>query len=283
MNKPHFTQDQLVQVAKLSNVDIERINACRGIQNQVGFGYQLCHVKLFNRFPIQTPLEILDELATFVAIQLDLPKKQLQAYSLRQPTISEHQEQIRIFLRLSRFDRNTEDALKRFLFQQAQQIQPTESLLIKATEYLKEKMVLNSSDDTIERLIQTQREKARIYIFEKIATEITPAVQQELDNLLIVGTETYSKIYQIKEVPQKPLAKAMKLLSTKLSIIEQTGVLTTKLAWLNNNYKRYLSKYVHRCDATRLRELEPLHRYASLTCFLQEAYQDTKDHIFDMY
>lgn len=283
MNKPHFTQDQLVQVAKLSNVDIERINACRGIQNQVGFGYQFCHVKLFNRFPIQTPLEILDELATFVAIQLDLPKKQLQAYSLRQPTISEHQEQIRIFLRLSRFDRNTEDALKRFLFQQAQQIQPTESLLIKATEYLKEKMVLNSSDDTIERLIQTQREKARIYIFEKIATEITPAVQQELDNLLIVGTETYSKIYQIKEVPQKPLAKAMKLLSTKLSIIEQTGVLTTKLAWLNNNYKRYLSKYVHRCDATRLRELEPLHRYASLTCFLQEAYQDTKDHIFDMY
>jgi len=283
MNKPHFTQDQLVQVAKLSNVDIERINACRGIQNQVGFGYQFCHVKLFNRFPIQTPLEILDELATFVAIQLDLPKKQLQAYSLRQPTISEHQEQIRILLRLSRFDRNTEDALKRFLFQQAQQIQPTESLLIKATEYLKEKMVLNSSDDTIERLIQTQREKARIYIFEKIATEITPAVQQELDNLLIVGTETYSKIYQIKEVPQKPLAKAMKLLSTKLSIIEQTGVLTTKLAWLNNNYKRYLSKYVHRCDATRLRELEPLHRYASLTCFLQEAYQDTKDHIFDMY
>jgi hypothetical protein len=29
--------------------------------------------------------------------------------------------------------------------------------------------------------------------------------------------------------------------------------------------------------------IAPLHRYASLICFLQEAYQDTKDHIFDMY
>jgi hypothetical protein len=26
-----------------------------------------------------------------------------------------------------------------------------------------------------------------------------------------------------------------------------------------------------------------VHRYAALTCFLQEAYQDTNDHIFDMY
>src|SRR5688572_30624961 len=98
MQKPHFTQDQLVLVAKLSDADIVRINKCRGMQNKIGFAYQLCYVKLFNRFPGQSPLEILDELATFVAIQLDLSKEQLQAYSLRQPTVSEHQEQIRTYL-----------------------------------------------------------------------------------------------------------------------------------------------------------------------------------------
>jgi hypothetical protein len=63
-----------------------------------------------------------------------------------------------------------------------------------------------------------------------------------LDNLLIVGGETHSKLYQIKEVPKKPSAKAMQLLSNKLAMIEQTGVLSLKLDWLNNNYKRARSQ-----------------------------------------
>ena len=118
---------------------------------------------------------------------------------------------------------------------------------------------------------------------QKVYVQIHPSLQHTLDALLVVGTETYSKLYQIKEVPQKPSAKAMKLLSAKLAMIEQTGILSIRLDWLNNNYKRYLGRYVTRCDAKRLRELEPLHRYASMVCFLQEAYQNTVDHIFDMY
>jgi hypothetical protein len=75
----------------------------------------------------------------------------------------------------------------------------------------------------------------------------------------------------------------MKLLASKLTMIEATGVFAVNLDWLNNNYKRYFSRYVTRCDANRLRELESSHRYTSLVCYLQEAYQNTKDHMFDMY
>ena len=75
----------------------------------------------------------------------------------------------------------------------------------------------------------------------------------------------------------------MKLLAEKLRMIEQTGAMGLDLGWLNNNYKRYLSTYVIRCDAKRLRELVPPHRYAVLVCYLQEAHQNTTDHIFDMY
>jgi len=284
MNKLHFTQEQLVQVAKLSDADIRIINECRGEHNKFGFAYQLCYVKLFNRFPIQSPHEQLDELATFVAVQLDISKEVLHTYSsLRQATVSEHQESIRTYLSVEKYDQNSENVLNDYIFQQALQIQATESLFLKATEFLKEQRVLNPSDGTIERLIQTQREKARVYIFERIFAEVSSELQQELDNLLIVGTETYSKLYQIKEVPKKPSAKAMNLLANKLALIEQTGVLTIQLTWLNNNYKRHLSNYVARSDAKRLRELTPLHRYTSLICFLQDVYQDTIDHIFDMY
>jgi TnpA family transposase len=75
----------------------------------------------------------------------------------------------------------------------------------------------------------------------------------------------------------------MKLLSAKLSMIEQTGALEINLNWLNNNYKRHLSNYAINSDAYKLRELTPIHRYASLVCFLQDAYQNVMDYIFDMY
>jgi len=240
-------------------------------------------VKLFNRFPTQRPFESIDELATFVAVQLDIEREQLGQYALQQWTFSHHQEAIREYLQVQRFDETAETLLKNFLFKHSQQIQSIESLLIKAIEFLKEQQFLNPSEDTIERIIQTEREKARKYVFEKIYTSISPSLQHELDSLLFVGDGLYSTIYQIKDVPKIPSAKAMKLLAAKLDMIEQTGVNDVNLDWLNNNYKRYLSCYVTRCDAKRLRELEPRHRYASLVCFLQEAYRDSKDHIFDMY
>lgn len=153
---------------------------------------------------------------------------------------------------------------------------------MRAVEFLKEHRYLNPSDYTIERLIIIQREKARTASYAEIARVITPEVKAALDELLVVDGP-YSKLYQIKEVPQKPSAAGMKLLADKLAVIEQTGAMGLDLGWLNNNYKRYLSAYVIRCDAKRLRELEPLHRYAALICYLQEAHQNTTDHIFDMY
>lgn len=218
------------------DADIRRINECRGSQNRLGFAYQLCYVKLFNRLPTQSPFIAIEELATFVAVQLDLPREQLEEYALQQWTFSHHQEQIRAYLCVEKFSKAAEDALGDYLFHQAQQIHPKESLFMEATEFLKDKKILNPANDTIERLIQAQREKSKIYILEKINTLITQPLWQELDALLTVENESYSKLYQIKDVPKTPSAAAIKLLPDKLAMIEKTGILAIKLDWLNNNY-----------------------------------------------
>jgi hypothetical protein len=233
MLKPHFTQEQLVQVARLSPQDVKYINACRGLQNKIGAAYQLCFIKLFNRFPAQSPFEPIEELATFVAIQLDIPRDELQRYALQRSTFFRHQDELCVYLGLKKFDSRTVSLLNPFLFQQALQIQAVESLFLRATEFLKDRRILNPADDTIERLIQTQREKARKHVFSRINAAITPALRQELDTLLIVGQDTYSKLYKIKEVPKKPSAQAMKQLAEKLALIEGAGALTVNLDWLN--------------------------------------------------
>lgn len=72
-------------------------------------------------------------------------------------------------------------------------------------------------------------------------------------------------------------------LTGKLERIKGTGVLGTDLSWLNNNFQRSLTRYAKQCDANRLRELEPGHRYATMTCFLLQFYHDTVDHLMDMF
>src|SRR5438034_293214 len=138
MTNPHFTQDQLAQVARLSVADIKKVNEYRGIKNKLGFAYQLCYIKLFNRLPAQSPFEMVEELVTFVAIQLDIPREQLLKYAEQKSTFFRHQEELRNYLRLTKFTQDTEGILKDFLFQQSQQIQVAEALFIKATEFLKE-------------------------------------------------------------------------------------------------------------------------------------------------
>lgn len=232
MNNLHFTQEQLTRVAKLTDEDMVLVKTCRGQHNKLGCAYQLCYVKLFNRLPAQSPFVAIEELATFVAVQLDIPVDRLIDYASRQVTFSRQQEIIRGHLQVEKLSQATRVALNDYLFQQAQQIQPTESLLIRATEFLKERRTLNPSDYTLERLIQTQRDNARTAIFERVFNTLTPELKQSLDDLLVVDSQVYSKLYQIKDVPRKSSVAAMKLLADKLSLIEQTGVLKIDLGWM---------------------------------------------------
>ena len=87
----------------------------RRAHNRLGFAYQLAFIRLANRFPAQQPFELDEELLTFVSLQLDLPTQLIETYAQRQSTLSEHQEQIRIYLDLRRFGEVEIQMLERFL------------------------------------------------------------------------------------------------------------------------------------------------------------------------
>jgi len=55
-----YTKEQVIRIAKFSNDDLEEINKCRQNYNRLGFSHQLTFIRLFNRLPIQNPLEVID-------------------------------------------------------------------------------------------------------------------------------------------------------------------------------------------------------------------------------
>ncbi len=173
--------------------------------------------------------------------------------------------------------------VKQFLFEEACRLEQTNILLFRTEQFLKEQKILKPSEDTIKRLIVSQREEAKRFIFNKISGSLTDEMLEKLEALLETKDNRQSTFQALKLAPVRPSPPAMLKLTGKLEEILATGVLDIDLSWLNNNFQRALTHYAKRCTATRLRRLEPAHRHAVLVCFLWQTYCDTVDFMVDMY
>lgn len=145
-------------------------------------------------------------------------------------------------------------------------------LLVQAKQFLKQEGILFPADDTLRRLIVTQRQSAREHIFSRITNSLSLELRNKLDDFLVAGKKRLTPFHWLKQPPGRPAPKAMLRLAEKLEQIQATGVLVVELSWLNNNYQRFLTRYAHRCSADRMRSLQAEHRYAVLVCFLWQVY-----------
>lgn len=272
----------VVEVATLTDEDRRVIQKCRGGHNRLGFCYQLTFVKVFNCFSSQVQMEINTQLLAFSSLQLGIPIDLINIYQKRRQTITEHQEQIRVYLQLNRFNNSSIHQLSEFLFCEAQRTTNRHILLSKAECFLKENKILQPAQDTLERLIANQRKKAQKYIYHRMLTLIDSNHYSSLDILLQSDEIRFSRLQQLKQPPAIPSPKALITLTRKLEIIQEIDIADIDISWINNNYQRSLAKYVMRCSVKRLKKLEQGLRYTALICFLKHLRLDTIDHIIDM-
>jgi TnpA family transposase/predicted transcriptional regulator len=284
MTTSAFSRGQMVREASLIEADLVEVARCRRDHNRLGFAYQIGFVRLFHRLPDQQPLEVCDELVSFVAMQLNIDATRLDEYAARQPTVSDHQTRIRDYLKLTDFDAEQAEALERFVFEESCRLEQAASLLARAREFLKERHVLFPAESSLLRLVTEQRKRAREHIATRLTGSLSPGVVEVLDGLLEVKDgETISDLQRIKANPARPSAGAMQGLVDKLAAIEATGVLAVDLSWLNANYQRALFHSVRRSTADRLREVARARRLAALVCFLRQSYRDAVDSAVDMF
>jgi hypothetical protein len=177
----NYTLDKLVNLARMTQEDDNRIKRCRRQHNKLGFGYQLSFVRMMNRFPVQLPFEVVNDILNYASVQLGIPSIVISSYSQRRETIAEHQEQIRIYCGLQRFGESVVPQTNEFLFQQACRLEQTDALIVKVTQFLKAQKILTPSMDTLRRLIGSQRKAARAFIFAKIVDSLPPQTINALD------------------------------------------------------------------------------------------------------
>lgn len=279
-----LSRRELSRRATLTEADLAEVHRCRRAHNQLGFAYQIGFVRLHNRFPVQRPFELEDELVVFTALQLGLDPALMDEYRRRQPTRSEHQQRIVEYLCLRRFDEDARRELEAFVFEAATRLEQNATLRKRAEEFLVEQRILRAAGSTVIRIVGEQRQRARDHIFGRVAEAIPADVVQKLEQLLVVAEgETVSPLQAIKANPGQPSVASMHVALRKLKSIEDTGVLALDLSWLNTNYQRALFHKVRKSSAHRLRDVKEPVRHAALACFLRQSYGDAVDQAVLMF
>ena len=202
---------------------MNEISQRRQPHNRLGFAYQLAYVRLFNQFPAEVAFVALDEILTFVSVQLNLATEAIADYTTRQQTISEHQEQIRLYLQLQRLGEAETQQLKQFLFDEACRLEQTSALLAKAEQFLQEHKILCPAQDTLVRLLVRQREEARQHIYQRISAALSDDCQRNLDKLIEVDESRFSPLQALKETPKRASPQAILRLLEKVEQIAGTG------------------------------------------------------------
>ena len=279
---PTDTYEPSFPQAQFSAEDVTRIMQCRGEHNRLGFAYQLAFVRLQGRFPVQDPLEVEEDILTFASVQLGVDIENSQQYGSRQQTVSEHQEAIRDYLGLRPFHAAIAD-VESFLFKEACQLEQTAALKTRLREFLRTHHILEPSQDTAYRLIQTQREAARNAIYSKVAEGLSEEGCGRLNALLATDAPAYSSLHYLKQPPGNPSPASFIRLTQTLDRIKDTGILEVDMGWLNNNFQRALARYARQCSIYRLRRLKEERRYTVLACFLRQIHQDTFDAAVQMH
>lgn len=279
-----FTRRQLGQQVALTPADRAEIRRCRRPHNQLGFGYQLGFVRLLNRFPKQEPLEIIDELVTFTAVQLGISPEEIEQYQVRRQTIAEHQPRILAHLGRVSFGKEQEAQLSAFVYSEAHRIEEPTTLRKRAVEHLDESGILRPAASRITKIVGEQRTIARKSIFERVAAGTPAALGQKLDALLIVPPgNSVSPLQALKANPSSPSIDGMLRMLAKMETIESTGSLDVDLSWMNGNFQRALFHKVVQWSAHDLRETSRATRHVALICFLWQSYQDAVDQTIDMF
>ncbi len=180
MNADSQPNNRVLELGKLTPEDLRRIGQRRRNYNRLGFGYQVAFVRLENRFPVQTPFELNDDLLTFVAVQTDIAACEIEQYTDRQQTISEHRAQIREYLSLTLFEDADCERLEAFLFDECCRLEQTAILRLRARDYLRNAGILEPGRSILDRVIGEQRRRAREHIFALVHDALDVEQQRRL-------------------------------------------------------------------------------------------------------
>ena len=221
------TPVQLAKFFHLDDVDRQLVKMRRGNHHRLGFALQLCTVRFLGTFLVN-PLDVPTVVVSFVSKQLKIPNPDcLSHYLARSTTGREHASEIQKRYGYRDFNQQPYKwRLVRWLYERSWVSAETPSVLFDlVTAQLVENKILLPGVTVLERLVASVKERTTQRLWVNLAKMITPALQEQLEALLVSPQNTwYTPLEQLRRSPTRYSAPALVDALNRLVKIRSLGV-----------------------------------------------------------
>lgn len=236
--------------------------------NRLGCAVQLVVLRVFAHVPerwwTQVPAGPLD----FVAAQLPVEAGVFVTYGLREATVYEHFQQVLVYLGWRRWQPLLDTpVLETWLLERALEHDNERVLLELACQRLRQQLVRPSVVE-LERLIGSLVERAHTETYRRLAPVLTPAVETQLDALLLVeDPERRTRHGWLLQPPTRSTPATIRATLDKLRFLRALGAGEWNLAALHPNRQKRLAGLARHRSNQALQRLTPAKRYPLLLAF----------------
>ncbi len=277
------SQEELAQYWTLSTQDKQEVFKCRGEAQRRRFAVQLCMLRTYGRFlpkAVAAPTAITNHLAR----QLDVPLVLFGDVPGRLATETDHFHHIRTYLGWQPFDDASRVRLITWLTQRATDDLLPSILVARAEDILRAWQIVVPARSTLEELVASVTARVQGDVYTRIATRLTPAFIQSMDELLQVPLGVHrSMLFQLKEYPAEASYSVILRYIEHDRFLRDFGVGSIDLGGISPPMIRYLADQVKRYDVHTLRRFPEAKRYGLTACFLVEIHKTILDHIVSLH
>jgi TnpA family transposase len=281
----HFQLDdrEIARHWTLSEQDLLRIDRRRRDSNRFGFAVQLCLLR-FPGWPPNRRDRVPLELLRYVAEQLEISEENLEEYFLRQPTRSEHLQEIMDLYGFRYYDTRAGEEIATWIKAQAHHWHTPAGLLLALLDELRRKRVILPSMSLLEHTAWHGHRQVEQAALGKLSDSLRPSQRSDLDDLLMPAIDSADRTLTWLRRPIAPAgAKGMLDLMDRLELFRKIELSPASAEGISPLLLRQLADRGGRHTLQHLRDYDARKRFGVLAAFLLHSAPNLTDELTDMF
>ena len=281
----HFQLDEreMARYWTFSEQDLVHIQGRRRDWNRFGFALQLCLLR-FPGWPPKPQDRIPLPLLLYVGQQLDIPAEEIEDYFRRQPTRSDHLQELMDLYGFRPYTIEEGRSLRIWLLPLARRWESSLRLVTALIEEMRRRGLVLPALSTIELIVWQVGQGAEQETFAQLTETLSPLQRVELDDLLIPSVEVEERsLTWLRRAIGAPGAKGILDLIDRLRVVRSFELSARLAEGVHPQRLRQLAARGARHTLQHLREYADPKRRAILVSYLLHNGGQFIDELVEMY
>lgn len=261
-----ITDEELEYFYTLRDEDKLIVEAHRGEENRLGFAMTICCLR-HKGWPYSAIASISPKVISFVAGQVKVPATCISKYGENKSTRYNHLAEICTIYGYRQDSAWPE--IEAFIYECAKKMNDLMSIIREAVRFSIAHKIIPPRITSLERIVRDAVNKEEDRVFKMICKLLTEEQRKKLDNLMELGENNTSGLFDIKDVSGKWNSRAFKRISEKLDSVRSIGI-PSQLGDIHPNLLKIFSKQAYRYAPSKLKRFAENKRYALLAMLVHQ-------------